>query len=340
LWRVYSVEWANILGRAHRRYVERAAMSDSVPHIPVLLEAVELYAAVRPGQVWIDCTLGFAGHAAALLAAGAQVYGIDQDADARHMAAERLKEFGDQLTLIPGNFGDLSNLMAAHNVGPVDGILADIGVSSFQLDQAHRGFSFREAGPVDMRMDQSQGETAQEMISRLGVGELAGILRTFGEEPFAGPVARAIKQWGDSTGPLNTATLARAISDAIPMKVKKKRNHHPATRSFQALRIAVNDELGALERLLDAAPECVAPGGRVLIITFHSLEDRIVKRRFNKWAGRDYQPVRRGLPMPLNERPDFELVSRRAIKANDDECARNPRSRSARLRVAQKLEAA
>ena len=177
-------------------------------------------------------------------------------------------------------------MLDEHGVGPVDGILADIGVSSYQLDQAHRGFSFRESGPVDMRMNQGEGETAEEMIRRLSVGELAGILRTFGEEPFAGPISRAINQWVDGAAPLTTASLASAVADAIPMKVRKKRNHHPATRTFQALRIAVNDELGALEKLLDSVPDCLTPGGRVLIITFHSLEDRMVKRRFNAWAAK------------------------------------------------------
>lgn len=315
-------------------------MSDSTPHIPVLMDAVQLYAAVTPGQTWVDCTLGFAGHATALLQAGAVVYGIDQDRDALGQAAAKLERFGDQVQLIPGNFSEIANVLDAHGVGRVDGILADIGVSSFQLDQAHRGFSFRASGPVDMRMDQTCGETAEEMIRRLSVGELAGVLRRFGEEPFAGPVSRAMNQWVDGTGPLTTATLASVIADAIPMKVRKKRNHHPATRSFQALRIAVNDELGALERLLNAVPDCLAPGGRVLIITFHSLEDRMVKRRFNEWAGRNQQPVRRGLPLPLDHQPQFELLTRRPVSADDAECLENPRSRSARLRAARRLEAA
>lgn len=338
MWWVGSIVWVN--HSSAEREEERPAMSDSIPHIPVLMDAVQLYAAVRPGQTWVDCTLGFAGHTMALLQAGARVYGIDQDQDALGRAAERLEPFGEQAHLIPGNFSELAGLLDEHGVGPVDGILADIGVSSFQLDQAHRGFSFRASGPVDMRMNQGEGETAEEMIRRLSVGELAGILRTFGEEPFAGPISRAMNQWVDSSAPRTTATLASAVADAIPMKVRKKRNHHPATRAFQALRIAVNDELGALEKLLDSVPDHLTPGGRVLIITFHSLEDRIVKRRFNTWAGRNQQPVRRGLPLPLEQSPEFELLTRRPVSADEAECARNPRARSARLRAARRLEAA
>lgn len=307
-----------------------------MPHRPVLARAVSAMADVRPGELWVDCTLGFAGHAERLLSAGAHLIGIDQDPEALRHARRTLAPFDDRVKFLRGNFRDVLELIDGH--GPVDGVLADIGVSSYQLDQPQRGFSFRAAGPVDMRMDPERGEPAEALIRRLSVPELADRIRRYGEEPFAGPIARALHAWADGPGPHDTATLADAIKGAIPRKVAARLKHHPATRTFQALRIAVNDELGALEALLDALPALLKVGGRGLIITFHSLEDRMVKRRFAEWTGRRRPPApRRGLPPPPTPPPAFAALNRKAVVADDDERADNPRARSARLRGVRKI---
>jgi len=275
-----------------------------------------------------------------LLEAGASVVGIDRDADARANAHAALSHYGERVKIIAGNFGDLTGLLESVGLTAVDGILADMGVSSFQLDTADRGFSFRRAGPVDMRMDPSTGETARSLIERLPTRELAQILRRFGEEPFAGPIAKAMQRWAAEDGPHDTVTLANVVASAMPHRVRTKLKHHPATKSFQALRIAVNDELGALENLLDAIPDCLLPGGRALIISFHSLEDRIVKTRFNQWAGRNVPPGPGGRSLPVMAQPTFELVTRKPAIATEEERESNPRARSARLRVARKMRAA
>lgn len=307
-------------------------------HVPVLPDGVRTCAQVRPGEVWVDCTLGFGGHARGLLEDGARVYGVDRDPEARAQAAERLAEFADRLTILAGDFRHLARLLAEAGVGQVDGVLADIGVSSWQLDRPERGFSFGHAGPVDMRMDPTQGVTAEALIRERSVPELAHILRTYGEERFAGPIARALRAWAEGEGPHDTVSLAAAVVAALPRKEAATRKRHPATRTFQALRIAVNDELGALTDLLAAIPAVLAPGGRALIISFHSLEDRLVKQTFAEWAGRRGAPSpRRGLPPPVEASPAFELVTKRAIQADDAEIAANPRARSARLRAVRKI---
>ncbi|MEE2787946.1 MAG: 16S rRNA (cytosine(1402)-N(4))-methyltransferase RsmH [Myxococcota bacterium] len=310
-------------------------------HVPVLADAVARIAAVQPGEVWVDCTLGFGGHSRLLLKDGARVIGLDQDEDARLRAARTLEGFGQRVQIVEGNFAELTKLLDALGIGRVDGILADVGVSSYQLDQAHRGFSFRLTGPLDMRMNQRQADTAETVLRRLEVPELIQVLREYGEEPFAKPIARRIHAWLKTTDAPTTAELAECIASALPARVRAKRNHHPATRTFQAIRIVVNDELGALRRLLADGPLRLNPGGRILVISFHSLEDRMVKRRFNDLAGRTpMQAPRRGLPPPTVSKPEFELLSKRAIKATQEECGLNPRARSARLRGLRRLEAA
>ncbi len=307
----------------------------------VLESAVLTLASARTGEVWVDCTCGFAGHARRLLERGVQLYGIDRDAEALAFATRALAEFGDRVALLRGDFRDVGRLLDEAGVDRVDGFLADIGVSSPQFDRPERGFSFAHAGPVDMRMDTGGGETALGLIRRLDTAELARLLRTLGEEPFAKPVARAIHAWSAGPGPHDTVRLAAAVADAIPAKARSKRRKHPATRSFQALRIAVNDELGALEALLETIPDRVAPGGRVLVITFHSLEDRIVKRAFARWTGRTRpQAPRRGLPPPPAGPVHFESLTRKPVVADADEVATNPRARSAKLRAVRRLEAA
>jgi 16S rRNA (cytosine1402-N4)-methyltransferase len=303
-------------------------------HKPVLRAEVLALAAVRPGERWVDCTLGFGGHTSALLDAGAHVTGLDQDPAALAAATRRLEAAGDRFTAVRANFRDLVRVVE----GPVDGVLADIGVSSWQLDQAERGFAFSARGPVDMRMDPDGAVTALSLLQTLAEAELAHVLADFGEEPFAGRIARALKTWALGEGPHDTTRMAQVVAEAIPRKVAATLHHHPATRTFQALRIAVNDELGALDTLLEAAPTLLAPGGRFLVISFHSLEDRRVKQTFATLSGRKrLQAPRRGLPPPPAPEPDFELLTPRAVQAGAPEVADNPRARSAKLRALRRL---
>ena len=287
--------------------------------MPVLAEPVlaglaplgELLAARPAGGLLLDCTLGGGGHSALLLQAhpGLRLVGLDQDPSARAAAAERLVPFGDRAAIVATNFADYTP------PEPVLAVLADLGVSSPQLDVAERGFSFRLAGPLDMRMNPERGETAGELIDRLDETELADLLYAYGEERLSRRIARRIKEqgpWAVKT----TAELAYVIAGCYPPQARRGRIH-PATRSFQALRIAVNDELGVLDRLLAAAPDWLVPGGLLAIISFHSLEDRRVKTAFLS-DGR------------------LERVTRKAIQASPEEAEANPRSRSARLRIARR----
>ena len=294
-------------------------------HLPVLAESVlagyvELggLLAAQPGGggTLIDCTLGGGGHSALLLQAhpGLRVVGLDQDPSARAAAAERLAPFADRATIVATNFADVVPSE------PAVAVLADLGVSSPQLDVAERGFSFRLAGPLDMRMNTGAGETAGELIDRLEEVELADLIYGYGEERLSRRIARRIKEqgpWGDPDRPRDTAELAYLVAGCHPPSARRGRIH-PATRSFQALRIAVNRELEVLDRLLQRAPDWLAPGGVLAIISFHSLEDRRVKQAFL-----------------ADER--LERISRRAIKATEAEQEINPRSRSARLRLARRV---
>ena len=262
----------------------------------------------------IDCTLGGGGHSALLLAAhpDLEVMGLDQDPTARAAAASRLAPWAERVRMVAGNFA------AFQPERPVQGVLADLGVSSPQLDRPERGFSFRDDGPIDMRMNTETGETAAYLLDRLEEGELADLLFALGEERLSRRIARrlvaerASRPWRER----GTADLAYVIAGCYPPKTRRGRLH-AATRSFQALRIAVNDELGALERLLERAPDWLAPGGLLAIISFHSLEDRRVKRAFL-------------------EDPRLERLSRKPITASEGELEANPRSRSAKLRLARR----
>ena len=299
-------------------------------HMPVLRAEVLALAAPRAGERWVDCTLGFGGHTRDLLAAGAHVYGLDQDPEALAATTAALADAGSSFQPIRANFRDLLRTVE----GPVDGVLADVGVSSWQLDQPGRGFSFQARGPVDMRMNPETGATALELIQALTVEALAKLLTELGEDPFARRIAPAIKAWADGQGPHDTVTLARTVTEALPKKVAATLRHHPATRTFQALRITVNDELGALDTLLADAPGLLAPGGRFLVISFHSLEDRRVKTAFAELSGRRRpQAPRRGLPPPPSPEPDFDLLTTHAVQAGPEESQTNPRARSARLRA-------
>lgn len=289
----------------------------------------------------MDGTLGGAGHARALLARapGASLIGIDRDPAAVEASREALAALSGRARVIHGDYGDLPRILAGLGIARVDGILLDLGVSSPQLDRAERGFSFARPGPLDMRMDPSAGPTALDVIRDSSAERLSEILFTFGEERHARRVARRIKDAVAADRLHTTTDLAGAIAAAIPAAEQRKSKIHPATRSFQALRIAVNAELDQLEQFLAAFPALLGPGGRCAIISFHSLEDRLVKNRFRDLAWTS------SLPAPLAERagervlPVCELVSRRAIVAGEAEIADNPRARSARLRVCQRTAA-
>jgi 16S rRNA (cytosine1402-N4)-methyltransferase len=294
---------------------------DAFAHLPVLTDAVrQVFAALPAGAGeapprLIDATLGGGGHSALLLEdhPRLEVIGLDQDATARAAAAARLAPWADRLRIVATNF-------AAYSPdAPVQAVLADLGVSSPQLDRPERGFSFRAEGPIDMRMNSEAGETAAELLDRLEEGALADVLFQFGDERLSRRIARRLvaereaKPWRERT----TGELAYAVAGCYPPKARHGRIH-PATRSFQALRIAVNDELGALERLLQRAPDWLLPGGILAIISFHSLEDRRVKTAFL-----------------ADER--LERVTRKPLVADGAEAEANPRSRSAKLRVARRL---
>jgi 16S rRNA (cytosine1402-N4)-methyltransferase len=310
-------------------------------HAPVL--AAELLDALSPQDngIYVDGTVGGAGHSGLILgrAPGARLIAIDRDPSALAASRAALAAFGDRVELVHGEYGDLAQILAARGIAGVDGIALDLGVSSPQLDVAERGFSFTRAGPLDMRMDPSHGPTALDLLRDTSTDELADLLHTLGEERHARRVARAIHD-ALAAGRLATTTdLATAVTAVIPAREQRQSKIHPATRTFQALRIAVNRELDQLERFLAGFPDLLAPGGRCAIISFHSLEDRLVKHRFRDLAWTS------SLPPHLAERagertaPVCELVTRKAIVAGDAEIAANPRARSARLRVCERTAA-
>jgi 16S rRNA (cytosine1402-N4)-methyltransferase len=300
-------------------------------HATVLAEEAVRALAPRAGEIYCDATLGGGGHAERILDASSpdgRLVGIDRDPSALEAARARLERFGDRVTLVHGELGDARAILERLGLSPIHGFLLDLGVSSPQLDRAERGFSFQREGPLDMRMDPTRGETARALIERVSVDELANMLREWGEERYAGRIARNIKEQLPET----TTELAALIARAVPTREKHK---DPATRTFQALRIAVNDELGQLERFLGSFVDALAPGGRVVVIAFHSLEDGMVKRRFRELAKES------GLPDDIAEQmgiegPVLELVTRKPIEPSDDEVRGNPRARSAKMRVAVK----
>ncbi|QAA76975.1 MAG: 16S rRNA (cytosine(1402)-N(4))-methyltransferase [Candidatus Bipolaricaulis sibiricus] len=285
-------------------------------HEPVLPTEVVGFLDPGPGKRYVDATVGAGGHTAALLARGAFVVGVDQDPYALALARERLSPFGDRVTLVRGNFRDLRALLAPLGLPALDGILLDLGASSLQFDAPDRGFSFRAEGPLDMRMDPDAPTTAADLVNGLPEPDLARLLWEYGEERYGRRIARAIVR----ARPLHTTgELASLVSRAYP---PGRHRIHPATRTFQALRIAVNDELGALREALPAAVSLLASGGVLCVISFHSLEDRIVKHflREGALAGR------------------LEVLTKKPITPAEEELARNPRARSAKLRAARVSE--
>ncbi|MGA7158867.1 MAG: 16S rRNA (cytosine(1402)-N(4))-methyltransferase RsmH [Acidobacteriaceae bacterium] len=304
-------------------------------HVPVLLEQSLNFLNVRAGGVVVDCTLGFGGHSAAIarrLGAGGKLICFDRDEQAMELAKARLAKLAEELGAGSANgmpqveyvarpFSEIAEVVEP---GTLDGLLADFGVSSMQLDEAHRGFSFRSDGPLDMRMDTRGGLTAEQVVNQADEEDLANLIYEFGEERRSRRIARAIVRARPVT---TTAELARVISAVAPPIKKSDRGHgsggqiHPATRTFQALRIRVNDELGEIQSLLKSAGSLLKPEGRVVLISFHSLEDRLVKDSFRESA-------RLG---------ELEILTKKPVTASEEESLRNPRSRSAKLRAAEKV---
>jgi len=304
------------------------------PHIPVLIEP--LIAAVSPVKgVWLDGTFGAGGYTRALLEDGAvRVIGVDRDPDVLTKAADFAEEFGTRITLCDGRFGELDKICAEEGVDGLDGIVLDIGVSSMQIDQAERGFSFMKDGPLDMRMEQS-GPSAADIVNTNDESQIADILFQFGEERASRRIARNIVKARKDADILTTAALVEIIEQSLPRA--KPGQPHPATRSFQALRIAVNDELGELARGLVAAEAMLKPGGFLAVVTFHSLEDRIVKRFMQVRSG-SAPNANRFAPLAQQDPPRFERITRKAVGPTPEEMSANPRARSAKLRVARRLD--
>jgi 16S rRNA (cytosine1402-N4)-methyltransferase len=304
-------------------------------HATVLRREATVLLAAGPGKVILDGTLGGGGHAEALLEAGARVIGLDQDPVALGAAQKRLAPHAGCLTTAHANFRDARAVLDRLGVAAVDGALVDLGVSSPQLDDPSRGFSFREGGPLDMRMDPTRGIPLSGRLAEWDEAALARIIRELGEEKFARPIARAVRGAFAAGELSSTADLARVVSAAIPRRAWPK-TIHPATRTFQALRIAVNDELGALADWLLSLPRLLSRGGRAAAISFHSLEDRMVKQSFAKLAtGCTCPPL---LPVCACGRvAEWRLVEKGATQASEDELVHNPRARSARLRAVERL---
>ena len=306
----------------------------AAPHIPVLRDAVLASLMPKAGGLYVDGTFGAGGYSEALLgAADCKVWGIDRDPDALAFGVALTARFPGRLTMIEGNFGDMDRLLGDHGVQAVDGVALDLGVSSMQLDRAERGFSFRADGPLDMRMSH-KGESAADLINRLDEADLADLIYDLGEERFARRIAGAIVR----ARPIaRTSELAQVIRRVMPPKGD---GIDPATRTFQALRIAVNDELGELARGLSAAERLLAPGGRLAVVTFHSLEDRPVKTFLQQRAGKTPAGSRH-LPASAPSRaPSFRLLSNKPLVADKEEIRINPRARSAKLRAAERTAAA
>lgn len=308
-------------------------------HESVLIKEVVDLLVVKQGGTYIDGTLGNGGHAEAILektGAGGFVLGIDQDKQALKRAGTRLKEYGERVCLVHGNYADMAEIALEKRIGPVDGVLLDLGVSSEQLDEGERGFSFMKDGPLDMRMNATGGgKTAADLVNDLPEEELCKIFREFGEERMAGQVVRAIARERAKAPISTTGLLAGIVERALG---GRRGRVHPATRTFQALRIAVNDELGVLEKGLESGLRLLAQNGRMAVISFHSLEDRIVKRFFARHAGR-WESLQAGGRRWIGESPVMRIVTRKPVGPSDEEMSRNPRSRSSKLRVAELIEA-
>lgn len=316
-------------------------MTEDFQHITVLLHETVDGLAVKPNGTYVDCTLGGAGHSEYLLQQlneKGHLYAFDQDQKAIDNAAVRLKKYVEkgQVTFIKANFRELADQLALLGVNAVDGILYDLGVSSPQLDEAERGFSYHQDAPLDMRMDQNASLSAYHVVNDYSYQQLVKIFFRYGEEKFSKQIARLIERKREAAPIETTSELVELIKEAIPAPARRK-GGHPAKRVFQAIRIAVNDELGAIEASLEQAIHLLAPQGRISVITFHSLEDRIVKTIFKEYSSPKDMPP--GLPIvPEEFQPILTLVNRKPIVPTKEELEENNRARSAKLRIAEKTK--
>ena len=303
-------------------------------HIPVLLNETIDGLNIRPNGIYVDGTAGGGGHSSQILKKlkTGKLISIDRDPDAIETVRQRFKE-NENSIVIKGNYSDMKSLLLQRGIRQVDGVLLDIGVSSHQLDTAERGFSFHEDAPLDMRMSQS-GASAADLVNNLSQKELSKIIYTYGEEKYADSISKAIVKYREEKPIETTFELADIIRNSVPERVR--RAGHPARKTFQALRIEVNGELDALEKGLDEAFELLCKGGRLAVITFHSLEDRIVKQKMTSW----YQGCTCPKDFPVcvcGNKPKAKPVTRKPIVANSQELSTNPRSRSAKLRICEKI---
>ena len=306
-------------------------------HKPVLLDECLEALAIRPDGVYLDGTLGRAGHSLEILrrlTAGGRLIGLDRDGTALEAARVRLAEYADRVTLVHSNFSRLAEVLDDLHIDAVDGMLFDLGVSSPQLDDAERGFSYMHDAPLDMRMSQ-QGETAADLVNTASREEISRILRDYGEEPYAWQIAGHIVEARETAPIETTLQLTDIVASAMP-PAERRKNKNPSRRTFQALRIAVNHELDALEEGLDTIFDHLAPGGRLCVITFHSLEDRLVKNKFRRWSTACTCPPE--FPVCVcGGKAKAKLITRKPIEADKQELEENRRSRSAHLRVLEKL---
>ena len=311
----------------------------SARHAPVLL--AEVLEALEPtrGGLFVDCTLGMGGHSEAILEASptARVLGIDRDAESLSLASARLARFGDRFGAVHTDYREIARVLGERAGGEApNGVLADLGISSYQLDEAERGFAFSADAPLDMRMDRSTGETAGDLVNGLEEKELADLIYEYGEERLSRRIARAIRAARERSPIETTRQLAEIVARASGVPRHKQRIH-PATRTFQALRIAVNRELDELDRFLGDAAEALAEGGRLAVISFHSLEDRVVKQTFKALSGQCSCPP--GLPVcRCGAKQVVRVLTRRPVVPSEVEVGTNPRARSAKLRVAERVE--
>ena len=310
-------------------------MQDNFFHAPVMVKEVVEMLLINKNGVYVDATLGGAGHARAILEnSDCFLVGIDRDEEALHYAEQMLARFGKRKVLVKANFSDLGNVLEKLEIEKVDGVLFDLGVSSHQLDRPERGFSFNFEAPLDMRMDGGAKLSAHDIVNGFEQKDLENIIRSYGEERMAARIARAIIAKRKLAPVKTTTELASVVAAAIPAKFKG-RKIHPATKTFQAIRIAVNDELDVIKPAVNAATDALKSGGRVCVISFHSLEDRIVKNEFRTLSTTCECP--KDIPYCVcHKQAKLTLITKKALKPDEQEIKSNPRARSARLRVAQR----